>query len=289
MVIVVTLLALILIVIVLGAYDRLPFYRRESINHIAHSLREVLLAKKEERISEDEFIREQTRLHSLLLEDSSVARRSHLFWILPAVIVLAIGSALSFRDNPKEAMQSPDLVASAPKINMPLISAKNQTQANQSNPPMTAQPNSGGDLNTMVKRLASKMEKDPNNGEGWLLLARTYNELRQPKEAANAFSKAAALLPPDATMMADWIDARVVSNDRKWDAESKEIISRGLKLDPKHLKLLALAGSEAFERADYKAAISYWKQIQTVAPAGSKDANLAEMNIKEALALDQKK
>lgn len=234
-------------------------------------------------------MQEQARLHAQLLESSHVARHNHLYWILPAVVVIAIGGALRFWDSPNEVMQTPDLVTSAPKINMPLISAKNQVQANQTSPPMAAQPNSGGDLNTMVKRLASKMEKDPNNGEGWLLLARTYNELRQPKEAANAFSKAAALLPPDATMMADWIDARVLSNDRKWDAESKEIISRGLKLDPKHLKLLALAGSEAFERADYAAAISYWKQIQTVAPAGSKDANLAEMNIKEALSLEQKK
>jgi cytochrome c-type biogenesis protein CcmH len=129
------------------------------------------------------------------------------------------------------------------------------------------------------------LKKDPGNGEGWLLLARTYGELRRPKETAAAYAKAAALVPLDASMLADWADAHVMANERKWDAEARKIVHRALEADPKHLKSLALAGSEAFDRAEYKAAIGYWKRMQGVAQAGSMDAKLAEANIQEAEAM----
>lgn len=47
---------------------------------------------------------------------------------------------------------------------------------------------------------------------------------------------------------------------------------------------LALAGGEAFDRADYKTAIDYWKRIKAVAPTGSMEVKLADSNIAEATA-----
>ncbi len=85
---------------------------------------------------------------------------------------------------------------------------------------------SGGDLKAMASRLAEKIEKDPTNGEGWLLLARTYNELHQPMEASSAYARASKLLPADAAMLADWADAHVMSHDRKWDKEARDIVKR---------------------------------------------------------------
>lgn len=147
------------------------------------------------------------------------------------------------------------------------------------------QANSGGDLNTVVKRLADKMANDPNNGEGWVLLAKTYGELRRYREAAAAYEKAAALVPPDAGMYADWADAYVMAHDRKWDAASRQIVKRALNADPKHVKTLALAGSEAFDRGDFKGAIEFWKRMKAAAPADSMDRKLADANIAEATAV----
>jgi tetratricopeptide (TPR) repeat protein len=148
--------------------------------------------------------------------------------------------------------------------------------------PESPQTNSGGDIATMTKRLEKRMELEPNNGEGWLLLARSYLELRQHGKAADCFAKAAALLPPDASMLADWADAYVVAHDRKWDDASRKIVKQALAADKKNLKALSLAGSEAYDRADYKTAVVFWKQIKEVAPQGSMFAKLAESNIEEA-------
>lgn len=266
----------VLVLVVLGLSGVLPFWRQNQGAEISAALRELLLARAEGKVSGEEFERRQAALHASLIDlpqQSGPAVRRHLRWALPALIVIIVVPPVvlyTYFGKPKEVEISPPPA--------PLVSSGMRAPEAKSQP----QANSGGDLNMVVKRLADKMVKDPNNGEGWLLLARTYGELRQHKEAANAYAKAAALLPPDAALLADWADAYVMTQDRKWNDEAREIVKRALAANPKHLKSLALAGGEAFDRADYKTAIDYWKRIKAAAPADSMDTKLADSNIAEA-------
>lgn len=263
-------LAAILALVVLGFAGMLPFARRKDAVDAGAVLRELLLARAEGRITAEEFESRQAALHAAVLAtpEASAPARNGLRWGLPLGVVAAALGLYAYLGNPQGVDVAPVAgIAAEP-------APETKTQAN-----------SGGDLNTMVKRLADKMAKDPNNGDGWLLLARTYGELRQHRQAADAYAKAAALLPPEAGMLADWADAYVMSHDQKWDGEAREIVKRALKADPKHLKALALAGSEAFGRDDYKGAIELWKRIKSVAPADSMDARLADANIQEATSL----
>jgi len=136
----------------------------------------------------------------------------------------------------------------------------------------------------MADRLAAKLVKNPTYGEGWALLAQTYVELQEPKKADDAFAKAAELQSLDPRLLAEWADVHVVANDRKWDQQARDLLAKALAADPKQPKVLALAGSEAFARADYKKAIDYWQKMRAAAPADSMDAKLADANIDEAKA-----
>jgi cytochrome c-type biogenesis protein CcmH len=250
--------------------------RRRDVR-LSAELRELLTARAAGKVSEEEFGRRQAAVHAALLESAPAARGKRWWWAVPAAVVgatlgfyLSHGSPYRFDVQPEGPLGTRFGNGAAPT---------------PSPGPTGAQANSGGDLNTMAKRLADKLAKDPRNGEGWLLLARTYNELRQPQQAAGAFAKAAALTSLDASTLADWADAQVMANGRKWDAEARKIVRRALEADPKHVKALALAGSEAFDRADYREAIGYWKRMAAVAPAGSMDVKLAEANIQEAEAM----
>lgn len=149
-------------------------------------------------------------------------------------------------------------------------------------PPVSAPAAPGGDLPPLVPRLREKLAVDPGNGEGWLLLARSYGQLRQYGEATAAYRRAAELLPPDAGLLADWADAQVMANQGRWDEAARQLVHRALAVDRRHLKALALAGSAAFERRDYGTAIKFWQDMKAAAPAGSIEARLAEVNIAEA-------
>ncbi len=258
----------------------LTWQRRGS--DVSAQLRELLLARAAGKLTEEEFNQRQAALHAALLQARPAASGKRWWWALPVAIVSAAlgfyltqGKPAKVDVNPGGPLGTRFGNASAPPLAGPA----------QGMPPSASQANSGGDLNTMAQRLADKLAKDPRNGDGWLLLARTYTELHQPQQAAAAYARAAGLLPPDASMLADWADAHVMANNRKWDGEARKIVQRALEADPRHVKSLALAGSEAFERGSYKEAIGYWKRMQAVAPAGSMDAKLAEANMQEAEAL----
>lgn len=267
-----TLAAIVLAAVVLGLLGYLLYMRRSVQADIGAELRELLLARAQGGLDAEAFERRQAALHARLVaspQPAPGAARRHLFWAVPACFAAVAGALYGhFGAAPEGGAAAPPAVsASAPA------------------PAQNPQANSGGDLNTMVKRLADKMAKDPANGEGWLLLARTYGELRRHAEAAEAYARADALLAPDAALLADWADAHVMSHDRNWDDKARGIVKKALAADPGHLKSLALAGSESFQRGDYKAAIGYWNRMKAKAPADSMDARLAETNIAEATAL----
>lgn len=50
-------------------------------------------------------------------------------------------------------------------------------------------------LDVMAAKLAARLEQEPANREGWILLARTYRELGDPARADAAYARAAALRP----------------------------------------------------------------------------------------------
>lgn len=55
----------------------------------------------------------------------------------------------------------------------------------------------------MVDRLAERLQREPNDAEGWLRLARAYRILGRGMEARGALDRAAALLPDDPRVVAE--------------------------------------------------------------------------------------
>lgn len=140
-------------------------------------------------------------------------------------------------------------------------------------------------IQTMVQRLEQKLQENPENPEGWMMLARSYTALGQYPEAAVAYANAALLQPGNAQLLADYADALAMANGRTLQGEPEDIIKKALQADPKNLKALALAGSVAFERRDYAGAISHWQKILELVPPDSQAANSVNASLQEARAL----
>lgn len=121
----------------------------------------------------------------------------------------------------------------------------------------------------MAGRLAERLKQNPQDAQGWAMLARSYSVLGRRAEAVTAYTQAVALNGQDASLLADYADALAVTRDSRLAGEPLALIERALKLDPDHLKALSLSGTEAFERKDYRAAVARWERILEVAPPGS--------------------
>lgn len=124
-----------------------------------------------------------------------------------------------------------------------------------------------GQIGAMAEKLAARLKDKPDDVEGWLMLGRSYMVLEKAAEAASAYAQALKLRPNDAGVLADYADALAVQNDRNLTGEPSKLIERALKADPDNLKALMLAGTEAFNRADYALAVKHWERIGRVGPA----------------------
>jgi len=137
-------------------------------------------------------------------------------------------------------------------------------------------------IDEMVARLTAKLEQEPANVEGWVVLARTYYFQRRFPEAASAFAKAVALAPDAPDLLADYADTLGAAQGGTLEGKPLELVNRALKLDPTHWKALALAGTAAFNRKDYRQAVDYWERLKPTVPPESDIARSIDASIAEA-------
>jgi cytochrome c-type biogenesis protein CcmH len=140
-------------------------------------------------------------------------------------------------------------------------------------------------LAELVERLAARVDRNPDDAEAWALLARSNQILGRPAEAVKAFARATELIPRSAQLWADYSDMLVASAGGQWTQAAKAALAKALALDRAHPKALWLAGSEAFVRRDFKAALNYWEQLAPMTEPGSDVARAIQGNIAEARAL----
>jgi len=145
------------------------------------------------------------------------------------------------------------------------------------------------ELEPLLESLKNKLEKNPGDGAGWALLARSYVELRQHANAIPAYEKAVKVIPDDPQLLADYADALAVVNGHQLTGKPEELVNQALKLDPHHVKALMLAATAAFDRKDYKQAISYWERLQQDLPADLEILPEVKASLNEARVLSGEK
>ncbi|HVN34022.1 MAG TPA: c-type cytochrome biogenesis protein CcmI [Casimicrobiaceae bacterium] len=136
-------------------------------------------------------------------------------------------------------------------------------------------------IDAMAANLAAKLEREPDNPEGWAMLARTYYALNRYSDAVPAFERATTLIPNDAKLLADYADA-VGAAEGGLNGKAEALIARALAADPTHWKALALAGTAAFEHKEYAKAAEYWEKTKANVPPDSPIAQSIDSSIAEA-------
>jgi cytochrome c-type biogenesis protein CcmH len=134
----------------------------------------------------------------------------------------------------------------------------------------------------MTEKLAERLKDKPDDVEGWSMLARSYSVLGKHAEALKAYAKAASLRKDDPTLLADYADSLAVNNNNSLEGEPMKLVERALKLEPKNLKALYLAGTYAFNKKDYANAVKIWEKLADAGPPGNVFVREVEPAIAEA-------
>jgi cytochrome c-type biogenesis protein CcmH len=117
------------------------------------------------------------------------------------------------------------------------------------------------EIEAIVARLAARLEQTPDDGKGWAILARTYLVMQRYPESIAAYERAASLLKDDPDLLADYADALATAQGGRLEGKPLQLLTRALRIDPTQWKALALSGTAAFDRKEYRKAIEYWETL----------------------------
>lgn len=137
-------------------------------------------------------------------------------------------------------------------------------------------------IDALVKELQERLDKNPGDLEGWMLLGRSLMTLGRYAEAATAYQKALAIKPEDPSLLTDYADALGVLNGRTLEGEPMRLLERALKADPRHIKALVLMGTLEFQRGNWAGAEKRWQEVVRIGPAGDGLVELAREGVAQA-------
>lgn len=124
-------------------------------------------------------------------------------------------------------------------------------------------------IDAMVAKLAERMQANPDDLQGWLMLARSYKTLNRYEEAAAAYGKAEKVISDDPELLASYAETIAMASGQGLTGKAAQLIERALKLDPQQPHALFLAGAAAMEAGDTEKAIAYWEALLPQVEPGS--------------------
>lgn len=150
--------------------------------------------------------------------------------------------------------------------------------------PVAQQPaeETGHPLRDMVEQLASRLQEDPDNAEGWVLLGRSYAALDRYQEAANAYAEARRIAGDHPQLLVDSADIVVMANAGRFTPEAGQLLERALQTQPDNAKGLWLMGHYRYQEQDFQGAVDYWQRAAAQLPADSEDSLAIRQQIKQA-------
>lgn len=135
-----------------------------------------------------------------------------------------------------------------------------------------------------VSMLEQRLQQEPGNIEGWVLLAKSYVVLGRLDDAVSAYDKAYKLNPQDPDVMVDYAEMMARANNGDISGEPMRMLRMALAADPNHPKALWISGIVSYNDKDYATAIQHWKQLQSTLEANSQDAAFVQNKIDQARA-----
>jgi cytochrome c-type biogenesis protein CcmH len=141
--------------------------------------------------------------------------------------------------------------------------------------PMAAEPvpaghgemGAAGSMNAVTASLEARLARDPNDGEGWRMLGRTYLVGGNAAKAAESYEKANALAPQkDIDLQLDLAEALVLTDDPAVQPRARAIIDDALAADASNQKALWYQGVIAVRAGDNETAKKNWTKLLEANP-----------------------
>jgi cytochrome c-type biogenesis protein CcmH len=217
------------------------------------------------------------------------------FWII-AVALLAVSAAIMcwplFTGPAKERASAILIVLLTPAIGLVMyqnigtpealgIKPAPAQQAQQTQDPHAS--SGQQDVETLVAQLQQRMNENPEDPDGWLILGRTLKTMQRFAEAETALANANRLAPGNPLIMVELAETRIfASAGPDIPPGSMELIESALEIDPQQQKGQWLLGMILAQEGNDARAIEVWQGLLAQLEPGSGPAQAVTEQIQMA-------
>ncbi|ADC63103.1 c-type cytochrome biogenesis protein CcmI [Allochromatium vinosum] len=134
-------------------------------------------------------------------------------------------------------------------------------------------------LEELVQQLEKRLEQEPANIDGWMMLSRTYLAMGRLNAGAKAMERAYALAPNEVELKIAYAEVLGLADPNKsLLGRPAELIAEALAQEPTNSNARWFSGLVAFQRGQYQAARTTWQSIlDELAPESEEADNLRKM------------
>ena len=116
-------------------------------------------------------------------------------------------------------------------------------------------------IDDLIVKLKSRLEKNPEDGEGWYLLARTHMSRQEFPEALEALQKTHAIMGDHPAILTGMADATAMINSGDLTGKATEYLEKALELEPDNQTGLWLGGMAAQQAGNFQLAVDRWGRL----------------------------
>ncbi|SUF60259.1 cytochrome c-type biogenesis protein CcmH [Salmonella enterica] len=150
-----------------------------------------------------------------------------------------------------------------------------------------AQPLNEEEMARLALGLRTRLQSDPGNAEGWIMLGRIGMVLGNAGTATGAYANAYRLDPKNSDAALGYAEALTRSSDPEDNRRGGELLRRLVRSDHTDIRVLSLYAFNAFEQQRFGEAVAAWEMMLKLLPAGDARRAVIERSIRQALAQEK--
>ncbi|MGL4454873.1 MAG: c-type cytochrome biogenesis protein CcmI [Plesiomonas sp.] len=226
-----------------------------------------LLPQRQEMVSE----LQQTLLDDIPVDSTTSAAPLSRWVLLPGVLVLAgLSIGLYWGSGAYSEVSAWQQVAN----NLPALSKRVMEEDKN---PLTQE-----ELTQFALALRTRLQQEPDDAQGWLLLGRVGLALGDASMATHSLAKANTLSPNNSSIQLSYAQALILSTDEQDNQQGRSLLADVLRTDHTNIQALSLLAFSAYERGDYPQAISAWKIMLKLLPEGDSRITVVQRSMAQA-------
>ena len=225
-------------------------FSEQNIKVARDRLTELKQQRAEKVISEEEYNQQRSELEQTLaldLNDSSQSDNAMLgdkriiHVLILAFVIPVVSLSLYFS-------------LGSPEVLLQQGNSQRQQQVSSGQVPQHT-------MQELITRLEKRLQENPADAEGWMMLGRTYMTLKRYSDASRAFEKVISQIGEKASVLLALADATAMSNNGQISGKPLELVEKALAMSPNEPTGLWLAGMGYEEQGRYRKAIQSWQKL----------------------------